>query len=302
MFSNHFLIYHLDISYELTIFMLHSLSYDFFYNTKLRFLSTFYKFRGFKTVSYYYVPEPVLVCERDLAIMRAMDELHMDYPFFGYRRLTTHLEYCLSSTYLPVNSKKVRRLMGIMDIHALYPKPNLSKRNAEHKVFPYLLRNVPITHNRQVYSTDITYIPMAKGFMYLTAVIDWHSRFILAWRLSNTLTTDFCLQVVQEAFDKYGKPDIFNTDQGSQYTSKDFVALINDNNIRFSMDGKGRALDNIFIERAWRTTKQEYVYIHVPDTGLELHKGLSQFFDFYNFKRKHQSLNDLTPSQIFLLP
>lgn len=257
---------------------------------------------GLSRSSYYYVPEPVCTNERDLAIMRAIDELHLEHPYFGYRRLTSHIDYCLSSTYMPVNSKKIRRLMEIMDIYTLYPKPNLSKRNNEHKVFPYLLRNVDIINNRQVYSTDITYIPMAKGFMYLTAVIDWYSRFILSWRLSNTLTTDFCLEVVQEAFDKYGIPEIFNTDQGSQYTSKDFVALINDNGIKFSMDGKGRALDNVYIERAWRTTKQEYVYIHVPETGLELHKGLSQFFDFYNFKRRHQSLNNKTPSQIFLLP
>lgn len=239
--------------------------------------------------------------ERDLAIMRAIDELHLDYPFFGYRRLASHLEYCLSMDYMPVNTKMIRRLMKIMDIQPLYPKRNLSKRHPDHQVFPYLLRNVPITHIRQVYSTDITYVPMAKGFMYLTAVIDWYSRFILAWRLSNTLNTDFCLQVVQEAFDNYGTPEIFNTDQGCQYTSKDFVNLIKDHKVKFSMDGKGRALDNVFIERAWRNTKQEHIYIYAHETGADLHKGLDQYYKFYNYKRKHQSLNDRTPSEIFTL-
>ena len=252
---------------------------------------------GIARSTFYYDPMPA--SERDLAIMRAIDELHLDYPFFGYRRLSTHLEYCLSSDYMPVNTKMIRRLMQIMDIQTLYPKRNLSKRHPDHQVFPYLLRNVPITRVRQVYSTDITYVPMAKGFMYLTAVIDWHSRFILAWRLSNTLNTDFCLQVVQEAFEKHGTPEIFNTDQGCQYTSKDFVTLIKDHKVKLSMDGKGRALDNVYIERAWRSTKQEHIYIYAHETGLELHKGLTQYYDFYNYKRKHQSLNDRTPNEIF---
>lgn len=190
--------------------------------------------------------------------------------------------------------------MRMMDIETLYPKRDLSRRNPDHKVFPYLLRQVPIVHNRQVYSTDITYIPMAKGFMYLTAVIDWFSRFVLAWRISNTLSTDFCLEVVEEAFTKYGKPRIFNTDQGSQYTSKEFVSLILGNQVSLSMDGKGRALDNVFIERLWRSTKQEHVYIFVHESGRQLHDGLTRYFDFYNYRRKHQSLNDQTPSQIFL--
>ena len=254
---------------------------------------------GIARSTFYY--EPVPANERDLDIMRAIDELHLDYPFFGYRRLTSHLEHCLSTDYMPVNTKMIRRLMKIMDIQTLYPKRNLSKSHPDHQVFPYLLRNVPITHIRQVYSTDITYVPMAKGFMYLTAVIDWYSRFILAWRLSNTLNTDFCLQVVQQAFDNYGTPEIFNTDQGCQYTSKDFVNLIKDHKVKFSMDGKGRALDNVYIERAWRNTKQEHIYIYAHETGIELHKGLSQYYDFYNYKRKHQALNDMTPNQIFTL-
>lgn len=254
---------------------------------------------GIPRSTFYYAPAPA--GERDLAVMRAMDELHLEYPFFGYRRLKSHLECCLSNDYMPVNTKMIRRLMQVMDIQTLYPKRNLSKRHPDHQVFPYLLRNVPITHARQVYSTDITYVPMAKGFMYLTAVIDWYSRFILAWQLSNTLNTDFCLQVVQEAFEQHGEPEIFNTDQGCQYTSKDFVGLIKDHKVKLSMDGKGRALDNVYMERAWRTTKQEHIYIYAHETGADLFNGLSQYYDFYNYKRKHQSLNDKTPSQIFSL-
>lgn len=259
---------------------------------------------GLSRSTYYYEPQN-RTSETDIVLMNAIDRLHTAHPYFGYRRIGTHLIDELSldnQALMPVNDKKIRRLMREMGLETIYPKKNLSKRNPEHRVFPYLLRNVPITHNRQVYSTDITYIPMARGFMYLTAVIDWHSRFVLAWRLSNTLTIDFCLQVVQEAFEKYGKPEIFNTDQGSQYTSKAFTELILDNDIKLSMDGRGRALDNIYCERQWRTVKYEYVYIHAPENGLELYKGLSQFYNFYNYKRKHQSLNDFTPSQLFLLP
>lgn len=234
--------------------------------------------------------------------MRAIDEIHLDYPFYGYRRMTVVLNACMDNIYLPINHKKVQRLMQIMDICTIYPKENLSKRNLEHKIYPYLLRNVPITHIKKVYSTDITYVPMAKGFMYLTAVIDWYSRYILSWRLSNTLTTDFCLDVVQEAFDKFGKPEIFNTDQGSQYTSNDFINLLQKYEVNISMDGKGRALDNIFIERFWRTIKREHIYLFAYENGANLYKGLSQYFDFYNNKRFHQALNYKTPNQIFIVP
>lgn len=160
---------------------------------------------GLNRSSYYY--QPCAADLSDLVIMRAIDELHLDYPFYGYRRMTADLQDCLESAYLPINSKKVRRLMQVMGICAIYPKENLSKRNIAHKIYPYLLRNVPITHARKVYSTDITYVPMAKGFMYLTAVIDWYSRYILAWRLSNTLTVDFCIEAVEEAFNKFGTPN-----------------------------------------------------------------------------------------------
>jgi putative transposase len=252
---------------------------------------------GISRSSYYY--QPTVVDPSDLVIMRAIDELHLDYPFYGYRRMTVNLQDCLEGAYLPINSKKVRRLMQIMGISAIYPKENLSKRNLAHKIYPYLLRNVPITHTRKVYSTDITYVPMAKGFMYLTAVIDWYSRYILSWRLSNTLTTDFCIEAVQEAFDKFGKPEIFNTDQGSQYTSNDFIELLKTSEVRISMDGKGRALDNIFIERFWRSIKREHIYLYAHENGSELYKGLSQYFDYYNNRRKHQALNYKTPNQVF---
>ena len=252
---------------------------------------------GLNRSTYYY--EPVPVDPSELTIMRAIDELHLDFPFYGYRRMTVVLNDYLDKVYLPINCKKVRRLMKIMDIRTIYPQKNLSKRDKEHTIYPYLLRNVPITHNKKVYSTDITYVPMAKGFMYLTAVIDWHSRYILSWRLSNTLTTDFCIEVVREAFDKFGKPEIFNTDQGSQYTSNAFIDLLKTSEVKISMDGKGRAIDNIFIERFWRTIKREHIYLHAHENGADLYKGLSQYFDFYNNKRFHQSLNYKTPNQIF---
>lgn len=231
--------------------------------------------------------------------MRAIESLHWDYPFFGYRRICSHLANVIDAKYLPVNDKKIRRLMRLMDLKTIYPKENLSKRNLAHKIFPYLLRNVALTHIRQIYSTDITYIPMKKGFLYLTAVIDWYSRMILSWRLSNTLSVDFCLEVVEEAFEKYGKPDIFNTDQGSQYTSNLFIDLLQKNEVKISMDGKGRATDNIYIERFWRTIKTEHIYLYDYESVKELYKGVSQFIEFYNSIRKHQSLNNATPKQIF---
>jgi putative transposase len=232
--------------------------------------------------------------------MRGIDELHTDYPFYGYRRIVNNLDSVLSSEYLPVNSKKIRRLMQKMGIEAIYPKENLSKRNLAHKIYPYLLRGVKISYNRQVYSTDITYVPMSRGFLYLTAVIDWHSRMILSWQLSNTLGIDFCLQVVEQAFQNWGRPKIFNTDQGSQYTSNQFIDLLNANGVDISMDGKGRATDNAIMERFWRTAKRENIYIYDYQSGKDLQKGLSQFIEFYNYERKHQSLNYQTPAQVFL--
>ncbi len=254
---------------------------------------------GLPRSTYYYTPVPTP--ESDLVVMRLIDELHLDHPYYGYRRMTVHLSDTLAADLLPINEKRVRRLMRLMGIITLYPKKDLSKANKDHKVFPYLLRHLKITKGRQVYSTDITYVPMAKGFMYLIAVIDWHSRYILSWRLSNTLTTDFCIQAVEEAFEKFGTPEYFNTDQGSQFTSNDFINMLQKAEVKISMDGKGRALDNIFIERFWRTIKREYIYLFAHEDGLQLYKGLSQYFNFYNNIRKHQTLNYRTPSQVFFV-
>jgi putative transposase len=261
---------------------------------------------GLNRSTYYYQPIPA--SDWDLRLMRAIDELHLEHPYYGYRRMTLELndtfkllEELETTSELPINTKKVRRLMHLLDISTIYPKANLSKRDKAHKIYPYLLRNIPITKGKQVYSTDITYVPMAKGFMYLVAVIDWYSRFILSWRLSNTLTTDFCIEAVNEAFDKYGKPVFFNTDQGSQFTANDFIEILKNADVKISMDGKGRALDNIFIERFWRTIKREHIYLYVYENGSDLYKGLSHYFEFYNYRRKHQALNYKTPNQIFLL-
>ena len=197
-----------------------------------------------------------------------------------------------------VNHKRVARLMRIMGIQALYPKPNTSKASPDHKIYPYLLRNVHISRNNQVWSTDITYLPLPTGFMYLVAVIDWFSRFVLSWQLSNTLETRFCVAALESAFD-YGQPDIFNTDQGSQFTANAFTAPLLARNIRISMDGRGRALDNIFIERFWRSLKYEDIYIKKYETVGTLRDGLEAYFRFYNYERPHQSLAYATPAEIY---
>jgi putative transposase len=246
--------------------------------------------------SYYY--EPVGESAENLALMLAIDKLHMNRPYFGVERIKQHLE----PPFTDVNVKRIRRLMRLMDINTLFAPLNASKTseaNKEHEKYPYLLRGVKITHPRQVYSTDITYVPMKDGFMYLCAVIDWYSRFELSWTLSNTLTSDFCIEALEIALSKWGKPEIFNTDQGSQFTSKNFTQVLKDSEIKISMDGKGRALDNVFIERFWRTVKYEDIYLKAYENGAQLYKGLDKFFQFYNYERKHQALNWQTPHQIF---
>jgi putative transposase len=192
-----------------------------------------------------------------------------------------------------------------MDIKAIYQKRNLSKPHPGHKIYPYLLRGVPIERANHVWSCDITYVPMMRGFMYLIAVIDWHTRFVLSWRLSNTLTTDFCVKAVAEAFDKYGQPEIFNTDQGAHggnrcFTSDAFLGLLLDRKVRISMDGRGRALDNVFIERLWRTVKYEHIYLYAYEDGLTLHRGLDAYFHKYNHRRRHQNLQYKTPAMLYL--
>jgi putative transposase len=227
--------------------------------------------------------------------MKAMDKLYTKYPFYGARRLSVNLPI----GFQPVNVKKVRRLMKLMKIVAIYPKPNLSLPDLNHKIYPYLLRGKKIERVNQVWSTDITYVPMESGFLYLCAVVDWYSRYILSWEISNTLTTDFCLKAVNDALKRGQKPEIFNTDQGSQFTSNDFTKILIDQGILVSMDGKGRALDNIFVERFWRTIKYEDIYLKEYKDGKALFEGLLEYIQFYNYERKHQSLLYLTPNQVF---
>ena len=228
--------------------------------------------------------------------MRRMDELHRDYPFAGSRMLRD----LLRNEGRPVGRKRIRRLMRQMGIEALYRKPNTSRRHAAHPIYPYRLRNLNIERPNHVWASDITYIPMRRGFVYLVAIVDWCSRRVLAWRLSNTLTTDFCIEALQEAITRYGAPEIFNTDQGSQFTSTEFTGALLAEGVRISMDGKGRATDNAFIERLWRTVKQQCIYRNAPSDGHELHRILSEFFAWYNHHRPHQELDGLTPARLYL--
>jgi putative transposase len=227
--------------------------------------------------------------------MKEIYKLYMKYPFYGSRRLAINLP----NEFQPVNVKRVGRLMKLMNIEAIYPKPNLSTPDLQHKIYPYLLRGVKIEKVNQVWSTDITYIPMEQGFLYLCAVVDWYSRYILSWEISNTLSIDFCIKALNDALKVGQKPEIFNTDQGSQFTSNDFTKILIDQEIQVSMDGKGRALDNIFIERFWRTIKYEDIYIKEYRDGKALFKGLLEYMQFYNYERKHQSLLNLTPNQVY---
>lgn len=226
--------------------------------------------------------------------MRLIDEKYMAYPFLGSRRMAEMIGRDLQAA---VNRKRMQRLMRVMGIEAIYPRPNLSKADISHKVYPYLLRNLTVNRPNFVWSTDITYIPLEGGYAYLVAVIDWFSRFVLSWRLSNTMTVDFCMDAVERALTQ-GKPDIFNTDQGSQFTAHEFTGLLLGNGIKISMDGKGRALDNIFIERLWRSVKYEDVYIKGYRGLEEAEQGLEEYFEFYNTKRPHQSLDYATPREV----
>ncbi len=242
-----------------------------------------------------YYSHPLGVTAAELEIMNRIDKIYTKYPFYGVRKITDEFRK-MGMIY---NHKRIWRLMQLMGIQALIPKRNLSKHNKDHHVFPYLLRNIDITETDQVWSTDITYIPMYKGFAYLVAVIDWFSRYVLSWEISNTLDVYFCLNALDKAL-RSGKPEIFNTDQGSQFTSLSFVNKVLDNNIRLSMDSKGRALDNIFIERLWRSLKYEDIYLKEYRTITELFEGMKNYFYFYNNKRMHQSLKYKTPADIFL--
>lgn len=240
--------------------------------------------------SYYY--QPVGESPENLALMDRIDKLFTARPEMGVRRMYHEL----TTPDNPINIKRVRRLMRLMGLEAVGPKPNLSKPQKGHTIYPYLLKGLVVDRPNYVWSTDITYVPMANGFLYLCAIIDWFSRYILSWRLSNTLLADFCIDALEEALSRWGKPQIFNTDQGSQFTSHDFLNPLISNDIAVSMDSKGRALDNIFIERFWRTIKYEHLYLRAYPDGHSLHQGLTEYFHFYNYERKHQSLGYQTPA------
>ena len=233
----------------------------------------------------------------DMQMMRLIDEIYTRCPFYGSRRIAAQLT---RDNGEPYNRKRIQRLMRIMGIRGVAPGPDTSKPHPENKIYPYLLRDFEIDKVNQVWSTDITYIPMTKGFMYLVAVIDWHSRYVLSWELSNTMDTTFCIDALEKALD-LSTPTIFNTDQGAQFTSNAFTQVLLDKGIKISMDGRGRALDNIFVERLWRTVKYENIYMNEYKTVPELRSGLKRYFKFYNQERLHQSLDYKTPSEVHFL-
>lgn len=231
----------------------------------------------------------------NLSLMKLMDEEHTRHPFKGVLKMTVYLE----EIGYKVNIKRVRRLLRNMGLEAIYPKKNLSKANMAHKKYPYLLKELEINHNNQVWCTDITYIRLSHGFMYLVAIMDWYSRYVLSWRLSNSLDASFCVEALEDALLYNGLPEIFNTDQGVQFTSEAFIAILQSNGIRISMDGKGRAFDNIFVERLWRSVKYEEVYLHDYANAIEAKERLSAYFKFYNYERHHQSLDYKKPAEIY---
>lgn len=243
--------------------------------------------------SLYYQPQPVSAA--DLALMRRIDELHLAHPFFGSRRLARMLQ----REGVEVGRLHVATLMRLMGIEAIYRKKRTTIPAPGHKIYPYLLRDVLIERPNQVWATDITYLPMAKGFVYLVAILDLYSRKVLAWRVSNAMTTDFCLEALEEALTRYGVPEIFNTDQGSQFTAEGFTGLLLAKGVRVSMDGKGRWVDNVFVERLWRSVKYEEIYLHAHETVREVKTALTRYFDFYNVSRPHQSLDYRTPDEMY---
>lgn len=248
---------------------------------------------GVSRASYYY--EPAQESEENLLLMRFLDEEHTRRPYKGVLKMEAYLR---DLGYV-VNVKRVRRLLRLMGFMAIYPKKNLSVSNAQHKKYPYLLKNVIIERPNQVWSTDITYIRLSSGFLYLVAIIDWYSRYVLSWRLSNSLDSSFCLEALEDALMFYGFPEIFNSDQGVQFTSQAFTGLLLANNIKISMDGKGRALDNIFIERLWRSLKYEEVYLKDYVSAIEAKTNIGQYWDYYNFERHHQHLDYKKPAEIY---
>ena len=243
--------------------------------------------------TYYYKKRPIKPI--DLKLMELIDKQYLKTPTWGSRSMRNYLR---RSGY-KVNRKRIQRLMRLMGLEAIYPKKKTSRPHPDHKVYPYLLRNMNIDRPNQVWAADITYIPMARGFMYLVAVMDWYSRKVLAWRLSNTLDTEFCVDALEDAINRFGTPDFFNTDQGAQFTSKSFTDVLKRHDIKISMDGRGRVQDNIFIERLWWTVKHHYIYLHTFDNGTQLRTGLREWFEHYNHERSHQALDNMTPDEVY---
>jgi putative transposase len=241
----------------------------------------------------YYEPRPI--SDEDLWLMRRIDELHLSYPFAGSRMLRG----LLWQQGLEVGRRHIKTLMRKMGIEAIYRKPNTSKPAPGHRIYPYLLGNIAVTRPNQVWAMDITYIPMARGFVYLAAVVDWCTRRVISWRLSITLETNFCIEALEEALSSNEKPEIFNTDQGSQFTSDDFTGLLKKHGIKISMDGKGRWRDNVFVERVWKSIKYEEVYLHAYETVHEARNSIGKYLEFYNSIRPHSSLDGITPDQVY---
>jgi putative transposase len=246
--------------------------------------------------SVYYLPRPVSAA--DLALMRRLDELHLEFPFAGSRMLRG----LVAAEGYKVGRRHVKTLMRRMEIEALYRRPRTTKSEPGHKIYPYLLRGLEITRPNQVWAMDITYIPMARGFVYLAVVLDWASRRVLAWRLSITMEAAFCVETLREALAKHGKPEIFNTDQGSQFTGTVFTGVLANNDIAISMDGKGAWRDNVFVERLWRSVKYEEVYLRAYDGVSQARSSIGRYLDFYNGRRPHSSLDGLTPDQAYFTP
>jgi putative transposase len=242
--------------------------------------------------SYYY--QPAEETEENLELMRLLDEQYLETPYYGSRRMTAWLR----RQGYEVNRKRIRRLMAIMDLEPIYPRPKTTLVNPDHKIYPYLLRGVTARHPDHIWGADITYIPMCRGFMYLVAILDWYSRYALAWEVSNTLEQHFCIQALERALES-GRPEVFNTDQGVQFTSVQFVGRLARLDIQISMNGRGRALDNVFIERLWRSVKYENVYLNDYGNGLELYKGLEAYFHHYNTQRPHQALGYRVPIEVY---
>lgn len=249
---------------------------------------------GLNRSTAYYAKQPVSA--EDLAIMEAIDRQYTKDPCYGVRRMSEHLN---KVEKFHVNHKRVRRLMRLMNLMAIYQKPNTSKKHPQHAVYPYLLRGVTIDRPNQVWATDITYIPMAHGFVYLVAILDWATRYVLSWRISTSLESSFCVEALEEALAKYGPPETTNTDQGSQFTGKAWISRLLAAGIKISMDGKGRYLDNIFVERLWRTVKYENIYLKRYESIRELKAGLAEYFQYYNQERLHQALDYQTPFQVY---